>query len=91
MVVGTTAGFCIVDTRSWLYERYFNPGDFGDKDICCFINSIIADGIMPFGWEPTVVASITTTRKPRNIGRSLHARGCRQTPLRASAMVPMGC
>ena len=44
MVVGTTAGFCIVDTRSWLYERYFNPGDFGDKDICCFINSIIADG-----------------------------------------------
>lgn len=48
MVVGTTAGFCIVDTRSWLYERYFNPGDFGDKDICCFINSIIADGSHAF-------------------------------------------
>lgn len=44
MAVGTTAGFCVVDTRSWLYEHYFNPGDFGDKDICCFINSIIADG-----------------------------------------------
>jgi signal transduction histidine kinase/ligand-binding sensor domain-containing protein/DNA-binding response OmpR family regulator len=48
MAVGTTAGFCIVDTRSWLYERYFNPGDFGDKDICCFINSIIADGSHAF-------------------------------------------
>lgn len=44
MAVGTTAGFCIVDTRSWLYEHYFTPSDFGDKDICCFINAIIADG-----------------------------------------------
>ena len=44
MAVGTTAGFCIVDTRSWLFERYFTPSDFGDKDICCFINAIIADG-----------------------------------------------
>lgn len=44
MAVGTTAGFCVVDVRTWHIEHYFNPGDFGDKDICCFINSIIADG-----------------------------------------------
>lgn len=44
MAVGTTAGFCVVDVRTWHFGHYFNPGDFGDKDICCFINSIIADG-----------------------------------------------
>ena len=44
MAVGTTSGFCVVDVRTWRFDHYFNPGDFGDKDICCFINSIIADG-----------------------------------------------
>uniref|UniRef100_UPI004027192A two-component regulator propeller domain-containing protein n=1 Tax=Prevotella sp. TaxID=59823 RepID=UPI004027192A len=48
MAVGTTAGFCIVDVRTWHFKHYFNPGDFGDKDICCFINSIIADGSHDF-------------------------------------------
>lgn len=48
MAVGTTAGFCVVDVRTWHIEHYFNPGDFGDKDICCFINSIIADGSHDF-------------------------------------------
>lgn len=48
MAVGTTAGFCVVDVRSWHFKHYFNPGDFGDKDICCFINSIIADGSHAF-------------------------------------------
>lgn len=48
MAVGTTAGFCVVDVRTWHFKHYFNPGDFGDKDICCFINSIIADGIGAF-------------------------------------------
>lgn len=44
IAVGTTAGFCVIDVRTGHYQRYFNPGDFGDHDICCFVNSIIADG-----------------------------------------------
>lgn len=66
MAVGTTAGFCVVDISSWRFERYFNPGDFGDKDICCFINSIIADGSHAF-WLGTDGGGIyhydTRTRK----------------------------
>ena len=66
MAVGTTAGFCVVNISSWRFERYFNPGDFGDKDICCFINSIIADGSHAF-WLGTDGGGIyhydTRTRK----------------------------